>query len=138
MKSFKHKIVFITCSVIIVVIFWFIVVNAFIKNTPDMSGNGRNFCITFPEGLILQSPPPKNKLIKFMKKNTVLNLNNTTDLNIQIQKNFRNMDSDIHIFPQGILIGIIMELLYQQMNIRDIIFLCAIITVKYMMIMAVI
>lgn len=68
MNGFKCKRLLITCSVIIVVIFWFIVVNAIIKNTPDMSGNGRDFCMTFPEGLILQTPPPKNKLIKFMNK----------------------------------------------------------------------
>lgn len=68
MNRFRHKIVFTTCSVIIVVILVFIAANVIIKNKPNIPGNGRDFCMTFPEGLILQAPPPKNKLIKFMNK----------------------------------------------------------------------
>ena len=65
MKKIKYKLVLIS---VIAVIFIIALIVIFINSTPDMSGNGRNFCLTFPEGLILQAPPPKNKLIRFMNK----------------------------------------------------------------------
>lgn len=68
MNGFKHKRVFITCSVVIVILFMFIAANAVIKNIPNMSGNGRSFCLTLPDGLIFQASPPKNKLVRFMNK----------------------------------------------------------------------
>ncbi len=40
----------------------------FVGCTSDMSGNGRNFRVPLPEGLMIQAPPPKDKLISFMNE----------------------------------------------------------------------
>lgn len=55
------KKLFLVIPIILVMLFLILTDN-------NISGNGRKYCLTFAEGLTLQLPPPKSKLINFMNK----------------------------------------------------------------------